>query len=432
MKAGILSLLILSTGLLCVCSCSCRGTKSISSLQDDVMNDEEAEEEAKVALEVFDHDKDLSLNKAELVAPRENGLEGTVRFLGATYFASGPWIGIDLDAAEGKNDGTVQGYRYFSCQADHGLHLCAALRRDVAPQGARGAQEGAPGAPAAFGEDGAVHATTAARAKGGVRQEKAKRKVVRRKVQRTGRGPPTRACEDHKVEETAVVEEGIVRVAEPAEPRFQEPAEKVCQGFSQTEPLSFDDWMWKTPEKIVEVETEEARAKDPRAKRVEKFTPQKIVEVPVMVERIVEVEKEVIKEVPVERIIEKEVIKEVPVERIIEKEVIKEIPVETIVEKEVVQEVVRQVPVDRVVERRVEVIKEVPVEKIVEKEVEVPEKIVEVEKEVMTFVPVDKIVEKEVIKEVPVDRVVEKIVEIEKEVIKEVEKIVEVPVEKIP
>ena len=53
-----------------------------------------------------------------------------------------------------------------------------------------------------------------------------------------------------------------------------------------------------------------------------------------MVERIVEVEKEVIKEVPVERIIEKEVIKEVPVERIIEKEVIKEIPVETIVEKE--------------------------------------------------------------------------------------------------
>ena len=34
---------------------------------------------------------------------------------------------------------------------------------------------------------------------------------------------------------------------------------------------------------------------------------------------------------------------------------------------QVVQEVVRQVPVDRVVERRVEVIKEVPVEKIVEK-----------------------------------------------------------------
>ena len=71
-----------------------------------------------------------------------------------------------------------------------------------------------------------------------------------------------------------------------------------------------------------------------RITQVEKFTPQKIVEVPVMVERIVEVEKEVIKEVPVERIIEKEVIKEVPVERIIEKEVIKEIPVETIVEKE--------------------------------------------------------------------------------------------------
>ncbi len=42
------------------------------------------------------------------------------------------------------------------------------------------------------------------------------------------------------------------------------------------------------------------------------------------------IEKEVIKEVPVEKIIEKEVIKEIPVEKIVEKEVIKEVPVEVI------------------------------------------------------------------------------------------------------
>ena len=85
---------------------------------------------------------------------------------------------------------------------------------------------------------------------------------------------------------------------------------------------------------------------------------------------------------PVEKIVEKEVRVEVPVE--VEK--IVEVPVEKIVEKEVRVEV----PVE------VEKIVEVPVEKIVEKVVEVPvEKIVEkvVEKEVRVEVPVEKVVE---------------------------------------
>ena len=82
---------------------------------------------------------------------------------------------------------------------------------------------------------------------------------------------------------------------------------------------------------------------------------------PEFIEKIVE--KEVIKEVPVEKIVE------VPVEKIVEKEVIKEVPVEKIVE----------VPVEKIVEK--EVIKEVPVEKIVE---------VPVEKEVVTVQTVEK------------------------------------------
>ena len=49
--------------------------------------------------------------------------------------------------------------------------------------------------------------------------------------------------------------------------------------------------------------------------------------------------EEVIKEVPVEKIVEREVVKQVPVEKIVEKEVIKEV----VVEKEVVQRVVREV-----------------------------------------------------------------------------------------
>ena len=93
--------------------------------------------------------------------------------------------------------------------------------------------------------------------------------------------------------------------------------------------------------------------------------------------------KEVIKEVPVERIVTQEVVKEVPVEKIVEvtKEVVKTVEIEKPVEviKEVVKEVI--VPGDTIVVEK-EVVKTVEVEKevVVTKEVEVEvEKIVEVE-----------------------------------------------------
>ena len=91
-----------------------------------------------------------------------------------------------------------------------------------------------------------------------------------------------------------------------------------------------------------------------------------------------------IDEDPPPTIVEKEVIKEVPVEKIVEKIVERrvEVPVEKIVEKIV------EVPVEKIVEKIVEVEKrvEVPVEKIVEK-------IVEVEKPPRTTVVVPEIVE---------------------------------------
>jgi len=69
-----------------------------------------------------------------------------------------------------------------------------------------------------------------------------------------------------------------------------------------------------------------------------------------------------------EKIVEKEVIKEVPieVEKIIEKIVIKEIPVEKIVEKQITVEVIKEVPFEVIKEIEKEVI--VEVEKIVEVE----------------------------------------------------------------
>ncbi|XP_061742154.1 dynactin subunit 1 isoform X4 [Nerophis ophidion] len=51
------------------------------------------------------------------------GQRGTVAFIGATLFASGKWVGVILDEAKGKNDGTVQGKRYFACQENHGIFV---------------------------------------------------------------------------------------------------------------------------------------------------------------------------------------------------------------------------------------------------------------------------------------------------------------------
>ena len=112
----------------------------------------------------------------------------------------------------------------------------------------------------------------------------------------------------------------------------------------------------------------------------------------------------------------REVIKEVPVEVVVEREVIREVQVPgktVVVEKEVVKEV--QVPGETIV-----------VEKEVVREVQVPGETVVVEKEVVKEVPVEVVVEREVVKvvEVPVEVVVEK------EVVREVEKMVVVEVVK--
>ena len=151
----------------------------------------------------------------------------------------------------------------------------------------------------------------------------------------------------------------------------------------------------------------------------------KYVEVPVETIREVEVIKEVEKivevKVPEIQTIYQTVEKEVPVERVVEKivEIVKEVPVE----KVVIQEVIREVPVEKVVTKTeyisdntqinellskiqqlentppkiVEVIKEIPVDRVV-----IQEKLVEVvvEKEVIVEKPVEVIVEKEVIREV--------------------------------
>lgn len=52
-----------------------------------------------------------------------DGRQATVRFIGLTHFANGEWIGVELNDATGKNDGEVQGERYFQCEPGFGMFI---------------------------------------------------------------------------------------------------------------------------------------------------------------------------------------------------------------------------------------------------------------------------------------------------------------------
>lgn len=43
------------------------------------------------------------------------GKPGVVKFIGTTKFAPGEWVGVELDMPYGKNNGAVDGTRYFKC-----------------------------------------------------------------------------------------------------------------------------------------------------------------------------------------------------------------------------------------------------------------------------------------------------------------------------
>lgn len=52
-----------------------------------------------------------------------DGRNATVRFVGHTHFAVGDWVGVELEDDSGKNDGAVQGERYFDCPPGRGMFV---------------------------------------------------------------------------------------------------------------------------------------------------------------------------------------------------------------------------------------------------------------------------------------------------------------------
>jgi CAP-Gly domain-containing linker protein 3/4 len=52
-----------------------------------------------------------------------NKEKGIVQYIGHTEFAAGVWLGIELRRPSGKNDGSVNGKRYFSCKPSYGIFV---------------------------------------------------------------------------------------------------------------------------------------------------------------------------------------------------------------------------------------------------------------------------------------------------------------------
>lgn len=50
---------------------------------------------------------------------------GIIAYVGETEFAPGLWVGIALNSADGKNDGSINGIQYFECKPKHGLFVKA-------------------------------------------------------------------------------------------------------------------------------------------------------------------------------------------------------------------------------------------------------------------------------------------------------------------
>ncbi|KAI2611697.1 CAP-Gly domain-containing protein [Hypoxylon fragiforme] len=63
---------------------------------------------------------DIAVGQAILLSDGRNGF---VRYVGQTHFAPGDWVGVELDDDSGKNDGAVQGERYFDCTPGRGMFV---------------------------------------------------------------------------------------------------------------------------------------------------------------------------------------------------------------------------------------------------------------------------------------------------------------------
>lgn len=63
----------------------------------------------------------LTVGQSVRISPESK--MGTVAYVGKTNFAQGIWVGVELEAPNGKNDGSYNGTQYFKCRPKYGIFV---------------------------------------------------------------------------------------------------------------------------------------------------------------------------------------------------------------------------------------------------------------------------------------------------------------------
>uniref|UniRef100_A0A0N4ZRP3 CAP-Gly domain-containing protein n=1 Tax=Parastrongyloides trichosuri TaxID=131310 RepID=A0A0N4ZRP3_PARTI len=84
------------------------------------MRDDNVRNFKKKIVETLKESTYLKVGDYVSVTTKDEDKKGTVAYVGEVDFAEGLWIGVNLDLPKGKNDGSVNGKRYFTCPPNHG------------------------------------------------------------------------------------------------------------------------------------------------------------------------------------------------------------------------------------------------------------------------------------------------------------------------